>query len=92
MGEVNHDGELVLPTGKRTRAEPVPALYEQGRVHHVGAFPALEDQYGPWDAHSGEISPDRLDALAWALTALIVEAPGVLYHEGHHRRLFASAT
>jgi phage terminase large subunit-like protein len=75
VGEVNHDGELVLPTGKRTRAEPVPALYEQGRVHHVGAFPTLEDQLCLWDAQSGEISPDRLDALVWALTELIVDAP-----------------
>ena len=61
--------------GKRTRAEPVAALYEQGRVHHVGAFPTLEDQLCLWDAQSGEISPDRLDALVWALTELIVDAP-----------------
>ncbi len=59
--------------GKRTRAEPVAALYEQGRVHHVGHFPALEDQLCLWDATSAERSPDRLDALVWAVTELRVE-------------------
>lgn len=58
--------------GKRARAEPVAALYEQGRVRHVGAFPALEDElcdFGPDGLSSGR-SPDRLDALVWAITAL----------------------
>jgi len=59
--------------GKRTRAEPVAALYEQGRVHHVGTFPTLEDQLCLWDAASGDISPDRLDALVWAVTQLGVD-------------------
>jgi phage terminase large subunit-like protein len=59
--------------GKRTRAEPVAALYEQGRVHHVGTFPTLEDQLCLWDATSGDISPDRLDALVWAVTQLGVD-------------------
>ena len=52
------------------RAEPVSALYEKGRVRHVGAFPALEDEmcdFGPGGLSSGR-SPDRLDALVWALT------------------------
>lgn len=58
--------------GKRTRAEPVAALYEQGRVHHVGSalrFATLEDQLTTWTQTSKE-SPDRLDALVWAITAL----------------------
>lgn len=55
--------------GKRTRAEPVAALYEQGRVHHVGAFPQLEDQLTSWTTDSGE-SPDRLDALVWGIVEL----------------------
>lgn len=58
--------------GKYLRAEPVAALYEQGRVRHVGAFPALEDEmcdFGPGGLSSGR-SPDRLDALVWALTDL----------------------
>lgn len=60
--------------GKRTRAEPVAALYEQGRVHHVGSLAQLEDQmclFTP-DNQFNE-SPDRVDALVWALTELIVE-------------------
>ena len=56
--------------GKRTRAEPVAALYEQGRVHHAGAFPELEDQLCTWTPDGP--SPDRLDALVWALSELMV--------------------
>jgi phage terminase large subunit-like protein len=67
--------------GKVTRAEPIAALYEQGRVFHVGAFPHLEDQMCaftaelPGDASSRALghSPDRVDALVWALTDLLVE-------------------
>jgi phage terminase large subunit-like protein len=44
-------------------------LYEQGRVHHVGAFPALEDQMCTYVAGMGD-SPDRMDALVWAITEL----------------------
>jgi len=58
--------------GKVTRAEPVAALYEQGRVSHVGAFPALEDQmvlFTPLGIE-GETTADRTDALVWALTEL----------------------
>jgi phage terminase large subunit-like protein len=61
--------------GKFLRAEPVAALYEQGRVSHAGRFTALEDQmcdFGPDGLSSGR-SPDRLDALVWALTALMLE-------------------
>lgn len=61
--------------GKRVRAEPVSALYEQGRVKHVGAFPDLEDQMCNWVPDSADASPDRMDALVWALTELIVDAP-----------------
>lgn len=61
--------------GKYVRAEPVSALYEQGRVHHVGTLPTLEDQmiaFTPESAadRSKGISPDRVDALVWALTEL----------------------
>lgn len=59
--------------GKRVRAEPVAALYEQGRVHHVGAgLSDLEDQMTTWTPDVGT-SPDRLDALVWAVTDLAVE-------------------
>lgn len=56
--------------GKRLRAEPVAALYEQGRVRHAGTFPELEDQMAAFVGTPGETSPDRLDALVWAITAL----------------------
>jgi len=67
--------------GKRTRAEPVAALYERGRVRHVGAFPKLEDQmtlYTGLGAGRGKAStksPDRLDALVWAITDLMLSSP-----------------
>jgi phage terminase large subunit-like protein len=56
--------------GKAVRAEPIVSLYEQGRVHHVGQFPELEDQLCGWDPRESDNSPDRLDALVWALTEL----------------------
>lgn len=59
--------------GKRTRAEPVAALYEQGRVHHCGDFPELESEMTTWT--EGEDSPSRLDALVWALTDLMIDGP-----------------
>lgn len=52
--------------GKYTRAEPVAQLYEQGKIHHVGVFPDLEDQMCSWVP--GEKSPDRIDALVWLMT------------------------
>lgn len=55
--------------GKATRAEPVSALYEQGRIHHFGTFPELEDQLCEW-VPGAENSPDRLDALVWSITEL----------------------
>jgi hypothetical protein len=82
IGEVNNGGDLVevnlrtvdrsIPfkavhasRGKILRAEPIAALYEQGRVHHSGTFPQLEDQLCGWVP--GERSPDRMDALVWAV-------------------------
>jgi phage terminase large subunit-like protein len=63
--------------GKVTRAEPVAALYEQGRVHHVGAFPQLEDQMcaftSDFDRNAAGYSPDRVDALVWGLSEILVE-------------------
>jgi phage terminase large subunit-like protein len=58
--------------GKWLRAEPVAHLYEQGRVKHAGVFPALEDEMCDFglDGLSSGRSPDRLDALVWAVTAL----------------------
>jgi phage terminase large subunit-like protein len=62
--------------GKITRAEPVAALYEQNKVHHVGGFPLLEEQMTSFTADIDRAklgSPDRVDALVWALTELVVE-------------------
>jgi len=56
--------------GKLARAAPFAALYEAGRVHHVGAFPVLEDQMCHYDGRRGARSPDRMDALVWALADL----------------------
>ena len=88
--ETNQGGEMVEHTlrtvwsaaplkgvnaskSKQARAEPISALYEQGKVHHVGAqFAQLEDQLCNW--LPGDKSPDRLDAMVWAFTELLLEA------------------
>lgn len=94
IAETNNGGDLVelllrsvapnLPVtkvtasrGKRVRAEPVSALYEQNRVHHVGAFPKLEDEMCQWVPDMSE-SPDRMDALVWAVSDLIENSRGIM--------------
>jgi phage terminase large subunit-like protein len=89
VAEVNQGGEMVVETirradafapvaavratqSKRLRAEPVSMLYAQGRVRHVGHLPTLEDQLCAFDTLTH--SPDRVDALVWALTELTTEA------------------
>jgi phage terminase large subunit-like protein len=71
--------EVTASRGKVQRAEPIAALYEQSRVRHVGLFAELEDQMAAMTGagYSGDGSPDRADALVWALTELMgeVEAP-----------------
>ena len=64
--------EVRASRGKHVRAEPIAALYEQGRVAHVGAFPELEAQMTQMTTNGfeGEGSPDRVDALVWAMTEL----------------------
>lgn len=59
--------------GKAVRAEPVAALYEQGRVHHVGSFGNLEDQMCGFVPGVEGKSPDRMDALVWAVTELLID-------------------
>ncbi len=88
VAEVNNGGDLVetiirnidkaiaykavhASRGKQTRAEPVSSFYERKLVHHVGTMADLEDQLCNWVP--GEKSPDRLDALVWALTELMVK-------------------
>jgi phage terminase large subunit-like protein len=85
--EVNHGGDMIptllrqvrpsLPIrsvratrGKQLRAEPIAAMYEQGRISHVGPFEKLEDQMTSWTPDDPK-SPDRLDALVWAMTDLM---------------------
>lgn len=86
VAETNNGGDMVIlllkqvdasiatkkvtaTRGKQLRAEPISSLYEQGKVHHVGYFSELETQLCEWTPQSAE-SPDRLDALVWALTEL----------------------
>lgn len=90
IAETNNGGEMVervlrivdrtIPykavhasRGKQIRAEPVAALYEQGRVFHIKPFDELEDQLCTWTPDD-PTSPDRLDALVWALSELFVDA------------------
>ena len=61
--------------GKRLRAEPVAALYEQGRVHHVGTYPDLEDQMASFTGDGGE-HDDRVDAMVHALTEVMLDTAG----------------
>jgi phage terminase large subunit-like protein len=86
IAEVNNGGDLVekvirtidrsapytavrASRGKIVRAEPIAALYEQGKVKHVGKLKELEEQMTSYTPTTGK-SPDRLDALVWALTEL----------------------
>ena len=57
--------------GKAVRAEPISALYEQGKVHHVGRIDALEDEMVSWQPETSSWSPNRVDALVWVLTELM---------------------
>lgn len=72
--------------GKATRADPIVTLYEQGKVCHQGAFPHLEDQLCTWDPAAGERSPDRLDALVWGLSELMVKPLGPANNDTIHVR------
>ena len=90
IGEANNGGDMIetvvrsvdpnvsyrkvtASRGKHTRAEPISALYEQHRVHHVGMLADLEDQMVSWLPEDPK-SPDRMDALVWAVTELIPNA------------------
>lgn len=71
--------EVHASRGKAIRAEPIAALDEQGRLHIVGSLPDLEDQLCTWSPESGQ-SPDRLDALVWAATDLMLESAEVRFY------------
>jgi hypothetical protein len=71
--------------GKAVRAEPIAAMYEKGKCHHVGHFPFLEDELCLWIP--GDKSPNRLDALVWAFTDLLLGAePGLFFAGGQQQR------
>lgn len=93
IGEANQGGDLIesvirtvrrtIPyekvhasRGKITRAEPIAALYEQKKVHHVGGFAALEDEMTTYVPGVSK-SPNRMDALVWALTYLMIRPPRI---------------
>lgn len=101
VAEDNNGGEMVAITigtvahappvkrihasrGKQTRAEPIAMLYEQGKVHHVGAFAKLEDELCSW--LPGDASPNRMDALVWALTELMLNGAGGAAILDYYRR------
>ena len=82
--------EVVATRGKHIRAEPIASLYEQGRIRHVGQFPDLESQMTQMTTAGfrGDGSPDRVDALVWAMSELFPDmvdtVPDASIH--HHRR------
>ena len=70
--------EIRAHIGKKLRAEPVAAMYEQGRIHHVGTFDKLEEQMTTWTPDSAD-SPDRLDAMVQAFSSLIGTSNAATY-------------
>ena len=68
--------KLHASRGKAARAEPVSALYEQGKIHHVGYFGKLEDELCTWEPDSKMASPNRLDAVVWLFTELMLGGEG----------------
>lgn len=96
VAEVNNGGDLVSTTiklidrnvrvkqvratrGKAVRAEPVVALYEQGRVKHTKVFDELENQQTSW-TQDESYSPDRMDALVWLITNLLIDRKRFMIH------------
>jgi phage terminase large subunit-like protein len=66
--------DVTASRGKYLRAEPIAAFYERGKVHHVGRYNKLEDEMCLW--LPGDKSPNRMDALVWALTDLMAQSKG----------------
>ena len=76
--------------GKMVRAEPVAALYEQRRVHHVGAFPDLESEMCSFVPGNNMKSPDRMDAMVWAVTDLVVDPEEIVQQHQFGQRVSIS--
>jgi phage terminase large subunit-like protein len=81
--------KVTATRGKAIRAEPISALYEQRRVHHVGTLGKLEDELCNWNPQVDEESPNHLDALVWAITAL-AEIKGDGFGEYYRRKAKAN--
>jgi len=64
--------------GKAVRAEPIVARYEKGIIHHMGTFPAMEEEMVSWVPGESKFSPNRIDALVWALTELFIPQPEMI--------------
>lgn len=94
VGETNNGGDMIehllrqvdrtvsykkvtATRGKIIRAEPVASIYEQNRGHHVGTFPDLEDQMTSYTVQA-DFSPDRMDAMVWAMTDLMEGASSMI--------------
>ena len=71
--------KVTASRGKQVRAEPIAALFEQNRAHLVGYFPELEDELCEWEPGTSMSSPDRMDALVWALTELSEGSTALTY-------------
>jgi phage terminase large subunit-like protein len=65
--------DVYATRGKAVRAEPVAALYEKGRIHHVGELPGLEDEMCTWVPGQSKWSPNRVDALVWTIFDLMIK-------------------
>lgn len=80
--------EVTASRGKIARAEPIAALYEQNRIRHVGNLSDLEDQMAAMTGtgYCGDGSPDRVDALVWALSELMTKPPTPVAQFGHYGR------
>ena len=74
--------EVVATRGKAIRAEPVAIVFQQGRGHHVGYFPALEKEWRQWEPGKTTWSPNRVDAAVWLCTGLGLVGSGSLFAFG----------
>jgi phage terminase large subunit-like protein len=69
---------------KLTRAEPIAAIYEQGKAHHIDQLLDLELEMTSWEAQKGEKSPNRIDALVWAATELCLRNTAITGRAKYH--------
>lgn len=74
VGQIIRYKSVRASRGKAIRAEPIVAQYEHGRIHHVGEFPTLENEMVTWVPGESKYSPNRIDALVWAISELF-ESP-----------------